>query len=146
MTRIAKTHVMVFSLAVAVVACATPASLQIKSNAEPVSVNPDFTVDERKADVGHDLFGSKGCMGCHSIGRGRLAGPDLFAVTEVRTIDWLTSFLKDTSKMLNTDPIAQALLKEFHGNRMPNIQLTDQDIEALIHYLQRKTNERRAGN
>jgi cytochrome c2 len=146
MKRIPKTHVVMFIAAFGIVACATPASRQISSGAEVVSVNPDFTVDERKADVGHDLFGSKGCMGCHSIGHGRLAGPDLFAVTEVRTIDWLTAFLKDTSKMLNTDPIAQALLKEFHGNRMPNIQLTDQDIEALIHYLQRKTNERRAGD
>jgi protein SCO1/2 len=84
-------------------------------------------------------------MGCHTIGHGRQAGPDLFAVTEVRSIDWLKSFLKDTDAMLNTDPIAQALLKEFRGNRMPNIRMTDAEIEALIHYLQRKTNDRRAG-
>ena len=145
MTRIAKVHVVVFSLAFALVACATPASQQINSGAEPVSVNPDFRVDNQKAETGEDLFGSRGCAGCHSVGRGRLAGPDLFAVRERRSIEWLTAFLKDTNKMLETDPIAQALLKEFHGNRMPNIRMTDQEIEALIHYLQRTTNQRRAG-
>lgn len=145
MTRIAKTQLLVFGVACGIVACATPAQQRIASGAEPVSVNPDFRVEERKADLGHDLFGSRGCMGCHSIGHGRLAGPDLFGVTEVRSIDWLKSFLKDTDAMLNTDPIAQALLKEFKGNRMPNIRLTDQEIEGLIHYLQRKTNDRRAG-
>jgi hypothetical protein len=84
-------------------------------------------------------------MGCHTIGHGRLAGPDLFGVTERRSIDWLKAFLKDTNAMLETDPIAQALLKEFHGARMPNIVMTDPEIEGLIHYLQRKTNDRRAG-
>jgi cytochrome c2 len=146
MTRIAKTHVVTISLAFALVGCATPAQRQISSGAEPFTVNPDFKVDQQKAEVGHDLFGSKGCMGCHSIGHGRLAGPDLFAVTEVRSIDWIKAFLKDTNAMLNTDPIAQALLKEFKGNRMPNIKMTDLEIEALIHYLQRKTNDRRAGD
>jgi mono/diheme cytochrome c family protein len=144
MTRIAKAHVMVFSLAFAVAACATPAQRQMESGVV-ASVNPDFRLDEQKAEVGHDLWGARGCMGCHSIGHGRLAGPDLFGVTERRTIDWLKSFLKDTDAMLQTDPIAQALLQEFGGARMPNIKMTDQEIEAIIHYMQRKTNDRRAG-
>ena len=144
MTGTAKAYLKVVGIALVMAACATPASEQIKSGVVG-SVNPEFTVDARKADTGHDLFGSRGCAGCHSIGHGRLAGPDLFGATERRTIAWLTSFLKDTNAMLETDPIAQSLLEEFKGSRMPQIKLTDAEIEGLIHYLQRKTNDRREG-
>lgn len=144
MTGIAKAHVVVLSLAGAMAACATPAARQTSSS-DVVTVNPDFRLDAAKAEAGHDLWGARGCMGCHSIGHGRLAGPDLFGVTERRSIDWLKSFLKDTNAMLNSDPIAMALLEEFRGARMPQVNLNDQEIEAILHYIQRKTNDRRAG-
>ena len=47
--------------------------------------------------------------------------------------------------MLDTDPVAQGLLKQFNNQRMPNLRLTDQEVEALIHYMQLRTNERRMG-
>ena len=66
------------------------------------------------------------------------------SVTEHRTVEWLTSFLKDTGAMLGSDPIGQELLKEFKGQKMPNFHLTDQQILALIHYLQDATNKKRS--
>jgi protein SCO1/2 len=112
---------------------------------EVATVNPDFKLDAELGEAGRELWSRRGCLGCHTVGVGRAAGPDLFGVTERRPVDWLKSFLKNTSEMLDTDPVAQGLLKQYKNTRMPDMRLTDQEIEALIHYLQLRTNERRAG-
>jgi mono/diheme cytochrome c family protein len=147
MTRIAKAHVIALGLALVASGCATQSALQMEkaSGGEIATVNPDFKVDNELGEAGRTLWSTRGCLGCHTVGVGRAAGPDLFGVTERRPIDWLKSFLKNTSEMLDTDPVAQGLLKQYNGQRMPNMRVTDQEIEALIHYLQLRTNERRTG-
>jgi mono/diheme cytochrome c family protein len=147
MTRNAQAYAMVLCLALGLAACSTPSRMQMASNSgEVVTVNPDFKVDAELGEAGRDLFVSKGCQGCHTVGKGRAAGPDLFGVTELRSIDWLKAFLKNTGEMLDTDPLAQGLLKQYHNVRMPTIRMSDQEIEAIIHYMQLRTNERRSGD
>lgn len=147
MTRIAKAHVIALGLAMVAAGCATQNALQMEkaSGGEVVTVNPDFKVDAELGEAGRELWSRRGCLGCHTVGVGRAAGPDLFGVTERRPVDWLKGFLKNTDEYLDTDPVAQGLLKQYNNQRMPNMRLTDQDIDALIHYLQLRTNERRAG-
>lgn len=147
MTRIAKAYVITLGLTMALAGCATQTALQMEkaSGGEVVTVNPDFKVDTELGEAGRELWTRRSCQGCHTVGLGRASGPDLFGVTERRPIDWLKSFLKNTGEMLDTDPVAQALLKQYNNQRMPNLRLTDQEVEALIHYLQLRTNERRMG-
>lgn len=148
MTRIAKAHVIALGLSVFAAACATPqTALQMEkaSGGEVVTVNPDFKLDSELGEAGRVLFVNRGCQGCHTVGLGRSAGPDLFGVVERRPVDWIRSFLKNTPEMLDTDPVAMALLKEYRNLRMPDTRVTEQEIEALIHYLQLRTGERRAG-
>jgi protein SCO1/2 len=52
-----------------------------------------------------------------------------------RDTAWLHSFMKDPPAMLASDPIGQELLKEYKGMKMPNLKLTDDQIDALIHHL-----------
>jgi mono/diheme cytochrome c family protein len=146
MTRIAKAHVIALGLAMVATGCATQSALQMEkgSGGEVVTVNPDFKVDSELGEAGRALWTRKNCLGCHTVGVGRSAGPDLFGVTERRPVDWLKSFLKNTGEMLDTDPVAMALLKQHRNQRMPNLHLTDQEVDALIHYLQLRTNERRS--
>src|SRR5688572_9402143 len=147
MTRIAKAHVIALGLAMVASGCATQNALQMEKasgSTEIVTVNPDFKVDSELGEAGRGVF-TKSCIGCHTVGVGRAAGPDLFGVTERRPVDWLKGFLKNTGEYLDTDPVAQSLLKQYNNQRMPNLRLTDQEIEAVIHYLQLRTNERRAG-
>ena len=147
MTRIAKAYVITLGLTMAFAGCATQTALQMEkaSGGEVVTVNPDFKVDTELGEAGRELWTRRSCQGCHTVGLGRASGPDLFGVTERRPIDWLKSFLKNTGEMLDTDPVAQGLLKQFNNQRMPNLRLTDQEVEALIHYMQLRTNERRMG-
>ena len=93
------------------------------------------TVDANLAKKGKSIFTNRGCGTCHSIGKGVLAGPDLAGVTQRRDMTWLKSWLKDPAAMLASDSIAQALLAEAKGVKMPNVKLQDQEIEALIHYM-----------
>ena len=146
MTRIAKAHVIALGLFVFAGGCATQTALQMDkaSGGEVVTVNPDFKLDSELGEAGRTLFVSKGCQGCHTVGLGRGAGPDLYGVVERRPVDWLKGFLKNTGEYLDTDPVAQGLLKQFRNQRMPNLRLTDQEIEAVIHYMQMRTNERRS--
>lgn len=142
MTRIARWPSIAFGLAV-LAGCATSASQMVKGSGEVASVNPDFQIDNELGEAGRSLWVTKSCAGCHTVGLGRSSGPDLFGVVERRPVDWLKSFLKNTDEMLDTDPIAQALLKQHANARMPNLQLTDHEVDALIHYIQLRTNERR---
>jgi len=88
---------------------------------------------------GKSLFESKGCNGCHTIGGGRRAGPDLKGVTERRSREWLQKWIRDPDAMLASDSVAQQLLAEANGIRMVNPHLTnDADINALIDYLAEK--------
>ena len=52
------------------------------------------------------------CVSCHTIGGGRLVGPDLKGVTERRSQEWLVRFITDPDQMHKDDPIAIANLKE----------------------------------
>ena len=94
-----------------------------------------FTVDPVAAKRGKTVWQNSGCMICHNIGVGQGAGPDLAGIHERRTIEWLTSFLKNTTEMLQTDPIAQALLVQYRNIKMPQVLHNDRDINAVLHYI-----------
>ena len=67
------------------------------------------------------------CSSCHTIGGGRLTGPDLHGVTERaqnagKDRDWLISYMQDPQRMINSgDAYATQLLQEARGVVMPKI-------------------------
>ena len=82
------------------------------------------------------LFLHRSCSGCHGIGKtGDMAGPDLKGVTQRRSADWLRNWLKSPDTMIKTDSIASALYVKFHRVKMPNVMLSDDEIAALMLYL-----------
>jgi protein SCO1/2 len=97
-----------------------------------------FTVDPALAKTGKKLWQNRGCSGCHGIGK-KQAGPDLAGVSDRRDADWLRRWLKDTDSMLQTDSIAQAMLAEWNNIKMPNLKLSDADVDALLHYIAQET-------
>jgi nitrite reductase (NO-forming) len=71
-----------------------------------------MSVDPALAKKGKSVFVNKGCGACHSIGKGKMAGPDLAGVTERRSHDWLKRWLKDPTAMFGNDSIADAMVVE----------------------------------
>jgi len=87
------------------------------------------------AEQGEHIFQQK-CVACHTVGKGdRPTGPDLAGVTERRDRQWLFRMILHPGEMLDSgDPTAAALLKKFNGLRMPDLGLSDDEVEALLAY------------
>jgi nitrite reductase (NO-forming) len=95
----------------------------------PASATPT----DLEAAQGKLNFESK-CVACHSIGQGRKLGPDMVGVTKRRTADWLTRWLRAPDKMLESDPDAKTMLKEYNNLPMPNQNLSRAEIRQYIQY------------
>ena len=83
---------------------------------------------------GEILWQNRGCAGCHGIGRKTIA-PDLMGVTQRRSVEWLHAWLKDTDAMLASDSTAINLLKEYHGQKMPNQKISEADADAILAFI-----------
>jgi len=83
------------------------------------------------------------CSACHAIGSGQARiGPDLAGVTSRRDRDWLRRFITAPDRMnADGDPVAVALRDEYGQARMPNLKLNDEDVSAVIDYLNRAGRE-----
>lgn len=82
-------------------------------------------------------FFRQNCTSCHTVGGGRLAGPDLKGVNERRDAAWLTRFVMDPKAMIDSgDPYAQELLRAARGVFMPPVPgLTRERVVKLIEML-----------
>ena len=87
------------------------------------------------AQSGEQVFQSF-CASCHTIGEGKLVGPDLAGVTSRREASWLVRQIKEPDSLIaENDPIAMQLVKEANGMPMVQLGLTDAEVAAVISYL-----------
>lgn len=78
------------------------------------------------------------CVACHTIGGGRLIGPDLAGVNTRRTEAWIISFIQSSQDMIAAgDADAIAVFQEYLRFPMPNHPLSDDDVRAIIGYIAR---------
>jgi mono/diheme cytochrome c family protein len=85
-------------------------------------------------ESGKQIF-QKMCAACHSIGAGRLVGPDLKGVNDKRPEDWLVKFIKSPDKLVKAgDKAAIALFEEFKMP-MPDQALSDDQIKKVLAHI-----------
>ena len=90
-------------------------------------------------DRGQYLFG-RDCVACHSVGHGDGIGPDLLGVTRTRDRQWLVRMIQTPAQLIKAkDPLALALLKKYKNVRMPNLWVSDDELQLLIAYLDAQT-------
>ncbi len=79
-------------------------------------------------------FFQQNCATCHTIGGGRLTGPDLKDVTKRRDRAWLTNWLQNPRAVIDSgDPYAQKILQDARGIVMPTIPgMTPAQATALL--------------
>jgi protein SCO1/2 len=95
---------------------------------------------------GEDLYRSR-CDSCHSLGKEDGLGPGLAGVTEKRDRVWLARWLKAPDRLLaEKDPIATQLFSRYNKLPMPNLRLSNADVEALITYMAHADKAKRVGN
>ena len=90
-------------------------------------------IDAALATQGEQLFAAKGCNACHTIGGGRLVGPDLSEVTERRDYAFVVGIIVNPDSMLANDDTARALLARYL-TPMANQAVTLEEARALFEY------------
>lgn len=86
------------------------------------------------AQDGKQIF-QQACAACHSIGGGRLLGPDLAGVTEKRPEAWLIAYIKSQDAVLKSgDKTAQAIWDEYKIP-MPDQALSEGEIKAVLAHI-----------
>jgi len=77
------------------------------------------------------------CMSCHTIGGGRVTGPDLKDVEQRKERAWLIKFLQNPKALLDAgDPYALQLQQEARGVVMPTPpQITADLAQALLDFI-----------
>ncbi len=89
----------------------------------------------KAAETGQEIF-QDNCSACHTIGKGKLVGPDLAGVTARREESWLIRQIKDPEGLIaENDPIALQLLQEADDIPMASLELSDEQVAAVIAYL-----------
>ena len=82
-------------------------------------------------------FFRQNCVSCHTIGGGRLTGPDLKNVTQRKDRAWLAQFVQGPQAVIDrADPYALKLQEEARGVVMPTISGMDKArAEALLNMI-----------
>ena len=87
-----------------------------------------------RSQEGESLFKAN-CAACHSIGKGKLVGPDLKDVIDRHPEEWLRKWIKSSQTLVQSgDEVA---VKLFHDNNdivMPDQTISDAEIQQIVDY------------
>ncbi|MFJ4347732.1 SCO family protein [Pseudomonas sp. NPDC089401] len=102
----------------------------------------------RPPSSGEQIFRTR-CSSCHTVGNREPGqpgiGPDLLGVTRQREASWLNRWLREPDQMLaEKDPLATLLYEQYNRLAMPNMRLGDEEVGALISYLEEETARQQA--
>jgi mono/diheme cytochrome c family protein len=93
-----------------------------------------FAQGQESTEV-QELFKLK-CAICHTIGGGKLIGPDLLNVQDRHPKEWLISFITSSQTMIKKgDSTAVVLFEEHNQVEMPDPLISVDEILALIDYI-----------
>ena len=85
---------------------------------------------------GEQIFKTN-CLSCHTIGGGRLIGPDLEGVSKKRNAEWLKQWINSSSDFIASgDADAIAIFEEYNKVAMTSFYFEDEDMDALLAYLE----------
>ncbi len=81
------------------------------------------------------------CSACHTIGKGKLVGPDLANVTKRRTNEWLLKFIKSSQTLIKSgDKTADSVFQAYGSIVMPDQpDLDDSKINAVLTFIDTKS-------
>lgn len=99
-----------------------------------------FTTYGQDIGIGEKLFKER-CQVCHSIGKGKVVGPDLKNVANRRDEDWIIKFVQSPSALIESgDETAVKVFNEHDQIPMPDHKdLQDPDVKNIIAFISDKS-------
>ena len=99
-------------------------------------ISSGITASAQDIASGKEIF-TQTCGACHSVGRGRLVGPDLANIHQRRTEDWVIQFVKSSQSVIKSgDKYADSLFRAFNQAVMPDQpNLSDDQIKNIVSYI-----------
>lgn len=92
-------------------------------------------IPSRAQNSGEELFKST-CAACHTIGKGRMVGPDLTGIYDQKSAEWLVGFIRSSQTMIKAgDPDAVAIFNEYNKIPMPDNPFSDEQILGILDYI-----------
>ena len=111
--------------------------MKIKSIITAIAVTA-ITFSQSYAQDGGALF-TTNCGACHTVGKGKLVGPDLKGVQDRHTEEWILKWVKGSQAMVKAgDKDAVKLFADNSSIPMPDQALADKDIKSILAFI--KTN------
>lgn len=119
-----------------------PAGINISDTRDNKGIGPISSVtlaelDSKLAESGKVLFQAK-CTACHKENK-RLVGPAVNEVLNRRSPEWVMNMILNPDEMLEKDPVAMQLLKEYKSP-MNNQGLTEEEARTILEYFRTISN------
>lgn len=93
------------------------------------------------AQTAEDEKNFQQCKACHTIGGGKLIGPDLKGITETRDETWLIEFIQNSQAMIQSgDELAVKVFNEYNKIPMPSHNLSDEQVKGILLYIENNGN------
>lgn len=87
------------------------------------------------ANTPNELF-TTNCAACHTIGKGRLVGPDLKDINVIREPEWLVKFIKSSQTLIKSGDVdAQKIYEEYGKILMPDPPIDEGQIVEVLNYI-----------
>ena len=101
-----------------------------------------FTISlASRAQDGEKTFKTT-CSACHSIGKGKIVGPDLKDVDKRHDEAWLQKWIKSSQALVKSgDAAAVKLFADNSNVIMPDQVLSPEEIKSVIGYIKNKSTE-----
>lgn len=87
------------------------------------------------AQDGGQIFRTN-CGACHTVGKGKLVGPDLKGVQDRHTEEWILKWVKGSQALVKSgDKDAIKLFNDNNQITMPDQALADNDIKTILAFI-----------
>jgi hypothetical protein len=110
----------------------TPIDLSNNGIGPISSMKFDIKINDKLVETGAVAFKQK-CTACHMANR-KLIGPAMKGIYERRNPAWVMNMILNPIEMLQKDPTAISLLKEYNNIMMLNQNLTEVETRAIAEY------------
>ncbi|TAK38543.1 MAG: cytochrome c [Saprospiraceae bacterium] len=88
------------------------------------------------ANAGAEALFKLKCGICHTVGKGKLVGPDLANVHDRHTEEWMLKFIKSSQTFIKSgDSAAVALFEQNNKVVMPDPLISEDEIRSVLAYI-----------